>query len=230
MNANKIPFTPGMQLAELIDINYKLLPILSQLKFNLGLGNASVADACSLKGVSIETFLLICNVYTYPSYKVSKKQIQEVYLPDVILFLQSSHTYYSSQLIPMLREKIGQLVENCSVKQKTVLTNFFENYSKEVDKHFKYEESSVFPYIHKLLEHQKKGKYSIERFEHNHGNIEDKLNDLKSIIMKYLPHNANESIQYSTLYSIYELHENLEKHTFIENNILVPAVANLEHE
>ena len=71
--------------------------------------------------------------------------------------------------------------------QRDVIMRFFDGYRKEVENHFAYEEDIVFPYVRSVAGGQRIEGYSMETFEENHNNIDEKLNDLRNIVMKYLP-------------------------------------------
>ena len=72
--------------------------------------------------------------------------------------------------------------------------------------------------------------YSIEQFEENHSNIDETLNDLKNIVMKYLPDTCDTVLRNEVLYRIFRLEEDLLKHTLVEDNILIPLVNKLEEK
>ena len=88
----------------------------------------------------------------------------------------------------------------------------------------------VFPYIESLLAHtvNDSNPYKISNFEHNHTNVDEKLNDLKNIIIKYLPGNYTSNIRMEVLKDIFRIESDLRKHTMIENKLLIPLVAKLE--
>lgn len=67
-----------------------------------------------------------------------------------------------------------------------MIQHFFNQYREEADKHFSYEEQHVFPYVEQLASGQT-AAYRIHDFEESHGDIEEKLADLISLIIKYLP-------------------------------------------
>ena len=61
--------------------------------------------------------------------------------------------------------------------------------------------------------------------------MEEKLEDLKNLVMKYLPPVCDQQDTYKALFYIFSLEEDLEKHTVVEDEILVPIVNRLEsHE
>ena len=70
--------------------------------------------------------------------------------------------------------------------------------------------------------------YSIEQFEENHSNIEDKLEDLKNILIKYLPGEVPAEELNRTLFNVFPLEDDLGRHALIEDKVLVPYVMQLE--
>lgn len=72
--------------------------------------------------------------------------------------------------------------------------------------------------------------YSISQFEKNHSNIEEKLNDLKNIIIKYLPDTGSPELLNTLLFDLFELEDDFRKHTLIEDKILVPLVEQFEQK
>ena len=100
----------------------------------------------------------------------------------------------------------------------------------ELGKHFAYEEDNVFTYVRSLMDESSpySGDYSITQFEEHHENVEEKLEDMKNIVMKYLPSECDNTVKTGVLFSIYQLQDDLQHHTYVENNVLVPIVTRLE--
>ena len=131
----------------------------------------------------------------------------------------------------VLENSFDKLVAPFNEKQKKVVLKFFNDYRDELDKHFAYEEEVVFPYVESLLRGAAgDSEYSIEQFEEHHENVEEKLEDLKNIVMKYLPGDCSNELKIMVLLSIYHLHDDLRRHTYVENNILVPIVSGFERD
>ena len=75
--------------------------------------------------------------------------------------------------------------------------------------------------------------FQLESFRNNqafHENVEEKLEDMKNIVMKYLPGDCSNELKIMVLLSIYHLHDDLRRHTYVENNILVPIVSGFERD
>ncbi|MCR5004158.1 MAG: hemerythrin domain-containing protein [Bacteroidales bacterium] len=221
-------FSEQMRLADLIDLNYHLLPILSRLGVSVSLSDHTVADACAKSDVDVATLLLVCNVYTFDDYVPSGAALSEGNPTDIIKYLHNSHSYYLEDAVIAMQEDICKLLEPCGEKQQAVIWKFFNDYKAELDNHFGYEEKVVFPYVASLLRGEDRKGFSIAQFEDNHSNISEALNDLKNIIMKYLPAECSDALRNRLLIAIYRLDIDLVKHTRIEDNILVPIVTRIE--
>ncbi len=226
MDAKNI--TPSMKLAELIEMNYKLLDVLSRLGIGLGFGERTVSETCVVHGINVSSFLLICNEYTFENYVPSTDLLSTADVRDIVNYLHSSHVSYLKDEMAKLESYLVELIAPTDVSQKKVVKKFFMDYKKEVENHFDYEEHTVFPYISALLAGEKQEGYSIGTFEENHSNIDEKLSDLKNIVMKYLPTSCDSVLRNRALYLIYWLEEDLGHHTVIEDSILVPMVNMLE--
>ena len=55
-------------MSDLIQANYRLLRVLPRFGIHLGFGDKSVAEVCRAQGVSMELFLLVCNISTFDDF------------------------------------------------------------------------------------------------------------------------------------------------------------------
>lgn len=221
-------FIGSMKLADLIDQNPGLLQIIIRIGISFGFGEATVEEACRRAQVNPATFLLICNVYSSDEFTPTSEDLRKADIRGIVEYLRTSHDFYLKTAIQTLSGSIGQMLEPCEENRKNVIRRFFAEYKSELEKHFEYEEGKVFPYVLALLDRKEHPAFSIRQFEKHHSNIQEKLEDLKDIIMKYLPQQCmNEQISQVLSY-LYFLKEDLSRHTSIEDNVLVPMVADLE--
>jgi len=112
-----------------------------------------------------------------------------------------SNSRYLNHKIPQIETLIHRLKELSEKSQKEpveLIGKFFQEYKEEIIVHIQNEENDVFPYILTIDNAFAKKKVdnaikklvhdrSIKFFIDTHTNIEDKLYDLKNIIIKYLP-------------------------------------------
>ncbi len=222
-------FTERMKMADLIHANYRLLFVLPRFGIQLGFGDKSIGEICRTHGISSSLFLMVCNIYTFDDFLPEADELHSFTAEDLTAYLHQSHEDYIHEQIPEIGKQVLSLAGCCAGKNGKILERFFDDYSREVTNHFNYEENVVFPYIHNLSDGKKSDEgYSIGQFEKNHSNIEEKLSDLKNILIKYLPDLCPGGPRNRLLLDLFLLEDDLNKHSLIEDRILVPLVEQLE--
>ena len=206
-------FSPEMKMADLVEINYRLLAVLARLGMNIGFGEKTVSKVCE---------------ETYQGYMPTEETLESADPESVLKYLHNSHSFYMEEDFRKLEKVMNELVAPCSPGQKKVILDFLEGYKTEVERHFEYEEQVFFPYVRAVMSGTACGDYSASKFEENHSNIEEKLNDLKNIVMKYLPHECSPRLASDVLFALFSLSEDLGKHTGIEDLVLVPMTNRME--
>ncbi len=228
MTHNHTIYSEKMKAADLISADWNLLSIFERLDIKLGFGEATIAEICSRYNLSTELFLMICNIYSFDNYRPKTEILKKEDLPHILSYLRASHKHYMTNCFPRLHNNIHIMMEEYEDTNSYVLNKFYDDYDSEIKKHFEYEENSVFPYIESLLDRKKENMYKISDFEDNHTNVEEKLNDLKNIIIKYLPGTYTSNIRMKVLNEIFKIENDLRKHTLVENKILIPLVTKIE--
>lgn len=230
MNKNTTTYSHRMKMADLLASDISLLSILQRLDIKLGFGEATVADVCARYDISTELFLMICNIYSFRDYSPQVDNLTEQDIKSVTRYLIASHRYYTGICFPSLHNNIHRMVKELDDVSRKLIDKFYDDYDNEVSSHFRYEEEVVFPYIEQLLNKgDKNSDYNIARFGHNHSNINEKLNDLKNIIIKYLNEEYSSPLRFELLGEIYNVENDLSKHSLIENKLLIPLVEKLEN-
>ena len=229
MNDNAPIFSARTKMSEIIT-DSSLLSIIERLNIKLGFGEASIDEICHRHGLSTELFLMICKVYSLENFKPEINHLTRDDIPKLIGYLQRTHQYWIESFFPNLHSNIHTMLESCDETSKKMLNKFYDDYDEEIQKHLDYEENTVFPYILSLgnVEHKKTCEFRIRDFEENHSNIEEKLHDLKNIVIKYLPDNAPQQSRINVLNEIFKIENDLCKHSVIENRILIPLVSKYE--
>lgn len=230
-------------MAEVIHANYLLLPILERFDIPLGFGDRTILEVCDDHHVNAEFFLEIINSFNDHNY-FPQAQLQKFTLKSIIGYIQKAHNYYLNHKIPLIDNLIQRLKEHYETLQKEqvgLVEKFFREYKDELIVHIQNEENTVFPYILtidsafsdgrvddaiKKLVHEK----SIKTFIDTHTNIEDKLFDLKNIIIKYLPAAKDHTISNALLSELFRLERDLNDHARIEDKVLAPKVQFLESQ
>ena len=222
-------FDSKMKMAALVEANYRLLGVMARLGLDSSFGELSVEEVCIKHSLDTDTFLLLCNVYSSDDYTPSPEILRHGHVTDILYYLHKSHDYYLQDALVKMTDMLNSLTATCPAPQQKVIRKFFDDYRKELDSHFEFEEGKVIPYVQSLLIGRRDPRFTISQFEENHSNIDEKLSDLKSLIMKSLPKECDKSLRIDLLMFIFALQEDLARHTKIENDILVPMVRLIEN-
>ena len=221
-------FSSDSRLSDLITAHPSLLSLLTRLGISLGFGDRSIADVCQSSGVDTGFFLLICNVYTFNNFVPRTAAILGTDMTGLVPYLERSHRYYVDKRLPHIECHLDAIAHKLGGRIGQVFISFFNEYKQEVEAHFAHEERDVFPHIRALMAGEQDTTYSIGEFLHTHSDIEGKLDDLLNIVFKYLPPQVDDDNVLDVVYDILRLSEDLKKHTFIEEKIMVPLVQHLE--
>lgn len=217
-------YTPQDSLVDLINDNYSILPVLSRFSIPLGFENRRIADVCTDAGIDSEVFLFIVNFIL--SGKIDNSRMSTISPEAIVDFLHNSHDYYLSYKIPHIRQNLLNALDESHSDINPAIIRFFDDYIEQVKEHFKYEEKKVFPYVRNLMS-GKPSRYNIGMFKKHHDDIDEKLSDLKNIILRYYTTSMPNKM-YDVLVDIYNCEEDLKQHTDIENHILIPMISLVE--
>ena len=236
-------FTPKTKLADIIHINYLLLPIINRFGIQLGFGDKTVEEICLEKNLNTDFFLEILNSFHDHNY-FPQDQLQRFDLSMIVDYIKKSHCYYLDLKVPHIENLIhsySRKSDDSFKDQIQLIEKFFHEYRQELIVHIQQEENTIFPYIltigkayieNKITEAHKHliKENSINKFAREHSNIEDKLFDLKNIIIKYL-HPVEDSLTSNALlFELFRLERDLNDHARIEDKVLIPKVQFIERE
>ena len=214
------------KMLALIRDNYNVLQSLGAFGISLGFGDKTVAEVCEEQNVDTFTFLAVVNLTINEYY--SQDSIAKYDIPTLLKYLRASHNYYIDFQLPFLRRELSEALDEGNNLGKLIL-KIFDEYARFITHHMKFEEQTLFPYVEGLLKGEKNEKYDIETFSKHHGQTNEKLKELKSIIIKYLPSDPmRNNMLTATLYDIYNLEEWLRLHANVEEKIFEPAIKMLE--
>ncbi len=230
MSKKKTPYSKDAKFAELMTQDRRLLQLLPRFGIGLGFGDRNVDQVCQTNHVSTELFLMICEMYSDGDFKPEKEELQRIDMNDLLPYLKASHRYYLDERFPHIEEHLQRIIDACGKKYGPMLGHFYDEYKQEVMRHIQYyEEEVVFPYIEALLNGQRNDSYNIDEFEHNHTNIQDVLDDMMNILLKYLPGDILPKERIEISLDIMELSDDLNRHSLVEDRILIPCVELLEN-
>mgnify|MGYP002624430784 CR=1 FL=1 len=214
------------KMISLIRDNYDLLQMLGAFGINLGFGDKTVKETCEDNGVDTHTFLAVVN-FTINGYGDSETD-EHLSVPTLMHYLEASHAYYLDFQLPFIRRELQESL-NPDDSLGQLILRFYDEYAREIQRHMRYEQKTLFPYVQALLDNNSTADYSIETFSKHHGAADKKLRELKLLIIKYLPSDGFHNNKLTAaLHDIYDNEEWLRQHSMVEDHIFVPAIRRLE--
>lgn len=221
-------------LIDLISDDYRMLQMISRFGITLGFGDKTVAEACRGAGVDVPTFLTVVNYLKDSAHAHVRDMAEVIDLNALMKYLRNSHTYYVDYRLPQIRRSLISAID-CSGRNQIALLilKFYDEYAQEVKDHMEYENTHVHPHVDLLL----KGRLPKEGFQivvnhhtGNHASIEKSIAELKNIIIKYYPNDANAALLSDVLMDIYMVEEDLLTHCLLEDTLFAACVHRLEEE
>lgn len=224
-----IVFNKSMKMSDLIDADYNLLLLLTRLNFTLGFGDKSIEAICKLHNFDTDCFLFLANLQSNKSILNITETFNKLPLEPFLYYLKCSHEYFLDKRLPNIRRQLLLIFNDDDKNIENLVLDFFDVYMKEVNEHMKYEDDIVFPYVKSLLcKNNNKEKYSIDIFEDRHNDIENKMTDLKRILMKYISGVKDQVLMTNILLELYMSENELATHTYIEDQLVIPRVKSIE--
>ena len=221
-------YEPEDMMIDMIRDNYNILQSLGCFGISLGFGDKTVNEVCQEQGVDTFTFLAVVN-FTINGYR-SFNDAERLSVPTLMQYLRASHAYYLDFQLPFIRKELVEALDENDNLARLIL-KLYDEYAHSIRSHMKYEEKMLFPYVEGLLDGKANENYDIETFSKHHNQVDHKVKELKSIIIKYLPSDGLRNNQLSaTLYDIYNNEEWLKQHSMVEDEIFIPAIRLLERK
>jgi regulator of cell morphogenesis and NO signaling len=216
------------KMIDLISDNYSMLQGLSAFGIRLGFGDKTVNEVCYEQGVDCYTFLTVVN-FLINGY-APKDTDDKISVKTLLAYLKASHRYFLDFQLPSIRAKLEESLYKGDDLAALIL-KLYDEYAHDIHLHMKYEEKTLFPYVEGLLRGEQASGYNADIFAKHHSDISGKFQELKNIIIKYLPHNglANNQLT-ATLYDIYNNEDWLSNHSSVEEVLFVPAIRILEQK
>ena len=233
-------FNENSKLASVILKDHSLLPVINRLGVKLGFGDKTIRNICEEREIDLNFFVEIINVFHYEAY-FPEKRLLDFSVSMVIEYLVKTHRYYIDYLIPE-NDRLIELFLSSNPEQSTendLVQKFYTKFKEEFVIHIDFEERVMFPYVLELNQvienpisrpnfRQKYPDFSISGFEKEHSAMDDKMDDLKNIIIKYLPPNYDQNRGNAFLSNLFMFEKDLKNHSRIEDHILLPKVKQLE--
>ncbi len=234
MTAQEKKYKETDKMAEIICKDSSLLQVMTRFGMSLGFGDDNVLQVCTRQGVDYRTFLTVINFVSQKYAHIEENA--ELSVTALLGYLRQSHKYFLEFALPGIRKKLSDAIAaesgpymNCGKNDELseLVLSFFDDYMAEVRRHMEYEEHEVFPFVEHLVEGKKEDEGKFSTFSQHHSPVDEKLNELKNIIIKYYPSKGCNNLLNAVLFDIFSCEKELKSHCKIEDYLFVPAVRNL---
>ena len=233
---NNIYITADLKMSDIIFNNPYLLHLAEHFGMNVPVKDKSVKKLCEENDLNPELFLTFANLYNGVKY-TPKDPLTHHDILNIIKYLKNNHKFYTDEIYPNILRTIHQMAEINDHKEMALVPRFFLDYFNEVAEHLEYENKVVHPYVLELYEQRinptstrKPQIYSAKEYQEHHSDIEDKLNDLKNLLIKYLPYKDDQILRRKLILKLFDLENDLNIHSQIEELILIPLVTEMESQ
>ncbi len=229
------------KLSDVVHYNFNVLPILNRFNIQLGFGDKNVKEVCNELNVNVQFFLEIVNSFLDENY-FPQSELQSFSIKSIINYIKNSHNHYVEFKVPQIEKMISELLGNASDEKKQsyqLIKNFFSEYKKEFMAHIEHEDIKIHPYVLEVdevfrskdfTEKNKENirKNPIAKYADEHDDIEEKLFDLKNLMIKYLPPCKDYTLSNAILFELFRLERDLNDHSRIEEKVLIPKIEAME--
>lgn len=206
-----------MKMADLLSDN-RMLSVLERLHFRLGFGDSTVAEVCRNHSFPAELFTEISNVFADPDYHPALENLGRRDLVLLADYIRSSHKYYSEVSVPHLHGLIHTMLGEVGTSFADALNKFFDELVEKLNAHFEHEE--------RIFNSIGSGNYEVES-EESHTQFLEKLDDLKNIVIKYLPDNGDNASRYTMLNHLLAMERDMRSHMRVEEKLFNPLVLSM---
>lgn len=192
-----------------------VLPVLERLGLGFGFGDANVAEVCRINGFPADLFVAIANLSIGDEFEPDLSSFGDSELAKVKEYVKSSHSYYAKHAVPHLHSLIHKTLNDTENAFAAPVNKFFDELVERLDAHFVHEEK-VFS-----------RECDADDDGEEHLLFLEKLDDLKNIVVKYLPDTADNSSRYEMLRYLLEVEKDMRNHVRIEESLFKPLLESL---
>ena len=165
--------------------------------------------------------MMLCSMHLDPRYRPSHDNLKEEMIGEVVDYLRASHRYYSGYMLPHASRHLEEILEHCDNLSRNALRGFYADYVSYIERHFEEEEVNIFQALERAETATDKA-FAI--FGEPHSDIDDRTNDIASLVFKSLPESAPTALRAAMLKDIYALRDDLRRHSNVESYLLRPLV------
>lgn len=221
---------PENRLCDAILHDTSLIPVIARFGINLGMGEKTIAMLCQERNINTDFFLTILNAYSNEDY-FPEKRLQSFCIEYIIDYLIKTNLYYQRFQLPNIERHFARLVALSADGDNNLelVYRYFGMVHSELQARIKSDEQQWFPRLRESIKSCDE-TVQIEATESMSptDTVEEKLNDLLSLIVKHLTGNYDINLCHAVIFALSSLRNDIKQHNRIRNRILRPVAVRLQ--
>lgn len=218
------------RMSDVIASQPSLLQMICRFGIQLGVADKTVREVCEEADIDTVTFLAVANFMRHGK-QVAPFYVDKVSVSTLVRHLRVAHDFFLDFQLAHIRRKLLDAID-CSQQNEVafLILKFYDEYLAEVRRHMQHENNRVFRYVDELLAGRLPAESVLPNVIKSHEGMDRKLQELKSIIIKYYTPTSEKSsdLLCNVLFSIYSCEADLRQHCEMEDALFFPAVRLLE--
>ncbi len=221
---------PDTRLCDAILHDTSLIPVIARFGIGLGVGDKSIAAVCKEHKLDTDFFVTILNAFINENY-FPEKRFHSFYVGSIIDYLTKTNSYYLRFQLPNIERHFARLIESGKGSSNNIelAFRFFDDVHKELLARIESDQQRWFPLLReRIAQHEGTVEIDTERELDATDTIEEKLNDLLSLIVKHLAGAYDINLCHAVIFALCSLRNDIEQHNRIRNRILRPVACALQ--
>ncbi len=203
--------------------------VLNRYAFHGELKEQPILSFCQEQGIAPDFLEIIWEAFQQDSTP-DEHLLMKFDLDIILAYLKKTHHYYKDRLIPELEMTLHNISLEHAVDHIIIseLSSTFYAYKKDLIAHIEEEENGFFRYAEQIIQDKFMiGMDLASQFSLDHVHEEDAIEEMIRFVKKYLPVSDRLS-QRIFVSKLQLLRRDLLIHAFVEDNVFVPRVLELE--
>ena len=196
------------KLSEIILHDASTITVLDRFGIALGVGDATVADACRTHGIDIKFFTTILNTYINENY-FPQEALEQFSVAEIVDYLSKTNDYYVQNVLPNIERHFSFLISRAPSHNNNLvlMRQFFDEMKSE-------------------LISENEARCNVARAASGDDVpadvIEDKIDDLINILIVHLKGDYDHNLGYAVVVAVLSLKKDIRQNNRIRNRILRP--------
>ena len=212
------------KLSEIILHDASTITVLDRFGIALGVGDATVADACRTHGIDIKFFTTILNTYINENY-FPQEALEQFSVAEIVDYLSKTNDYYVQNVLPNIERHFSFLISRAPSHNNNLvlMRQFFDEMKSELMQRINSDREQWFPQV---CGSENEARCNVARAAS--GNdvpadvIEDKIDDLINMLIVHLKGDYDHNLGYAVVVAVLSLKKDIRQNNRIRNRILRP--------